>query len=91
MTKTDLADLTAKKAGIPYVRAEAVVDTIFDAMVEALLKNDRIEIRDFGTFVNRSYGAYKGRNPRTGAVIDVGEKRMPHFKAGKVLKERIKG
>jgi integration host factor subunit beta len=58
-------------------------------MIEALMRNDRIEIRDFGTFTNRYYEAYKGRNPRTGAVIDVDEKRLPHFKVGRELKDRI--
>jgi integration host factor subunit beta len=58
-------------------------------MVEALMKGDRIEIRGFGSFVNRSYEAYKGRNPRTGEVIEVKDKKLPFFKVGKELKEEI--
>ena len=71
------------------VRSEAAVNAIFDSMVEALMKNERIEIRGFGSFVNRDYDAYTGRNPRTGEVINVNKKRMPFFKVGKDLKELI--
>jgi len=90
MTKADLIKLISEKSGITVVKAETVVNTIFDSMVEALEKNERIEVRDFGTFVNRHYDAYQGRNPRTGEVIHVGEKRLPFFKVGKALKDRLK-
>lgn len=89
MTKADLINLISEKSGITRVKAETVVNTIFDSMIEALLRNDRIEIRGFGSFVNREYGSYKGRNPRTGEVISVGEKKLPFFKVGKELKEEI--
>ena len=89
MTKADLINLISEKAGITRVKAETVVNTIFDSMVESLLKDDRIEIRGFGSIANRDYGAYKGRNPRTGEVINVQEKKRPFFKAGKELKEYI--
>lgn len=91
MTKADLINLVADKAGITLVKAEAVVNTIFDSMVEALMQNDRIEIRGFGSFVNRKYDAYKGRNPRTGEIINVDEKKLPFFKVGKELKDDING
>jgi integration host factor subunit beta len=87
MTKSDLIAVISARAGITRVRAEPLVNAVFDTMVEALMNGDRIEIRDFGSFVNRQYNARKGRNPRTGAVIEVKPKRLPHFKAGrKVLK-----
>lgn len=89
MTKADLINLISEKAGITRVKAETVVNTIFDSMIEALMRDDRIEIRGFGSFVNRKYGAYKGRNPRTGAVIDIQDKKLPFFKVGKELKERV--
>ncbi|MFN8792475.1 MAG: HU family DNA-binding protein [Bdellovibrionales bacterium] len=89
MTKAELINIVAEKAGITRVKAETVVNTIFDSMVEALLRDDRIEIRGFGSFVNREYKAYKGRNPRTGEVIDVEEKKLPFFKVGKELKDEI--
>ncbi len=89
MTKADLINLISEKAGITRVKAETVVNTIFDTMTEALMKDDRIEIRGFGSFVNRAYGSYQGRNPRTGEIIDVGEKKLPFFKVGKELREEI--
>lgn len=89
MTKADLINIISERTGITRVKAETVVNTIFDSMVESLIKDDRIEIRGFGSFVNRSYGSYKGRNPRTGEVIDVAEKKLPFFKVGKELKEEI--
>lgn len=89
MTKADLINLVSEKSGITRVKAEAVVNTIFDSMIEALMKDDRIEIRGFGSFVNREYEAYKGRNPRTGEVISVSEKKLPFFKVGKELKESL--
>ncbi len=89
MTKAELIGLVSEKAGIPRVKAEAVVNTIFDSMVEALMRNDRIEIRGFGSFVNRKYDSYKGRNPRTGEVIKVEEKKLPFFKVGKEFKINI--
>lgn len=89
MTKADLINLIAEKAGITRVKAETVVNTIFDSMIESLMADDRIEIRGFGSFVNRQYGSYKGRNPRTGEIINVDEKKLPFFKVGKKLKEEI--
>lgn len=89
MTKADLINVISEKAGITRVKAEAVVNTIFDSMVEALMKDDRIEIRGFGSFVNREYEAYQGRNPRTGEVINVKNKKLPFFKVGKELKDEI--
>jgi integration host factor subunit beta len=89
MTKADLINLIAEQANMTRVKAETIVNTIFDSMVEALLRGDRIEIRGFGSFVNRHYDAYKGRNPRTGEVINVEQKKLPFFKVGKELKEEI--
>ncbi len=89
MTKAKLIDLLSEKSNITRVKAEAVVNTIFDTMTEALMKDNRIEIRGFGSFVNRKYDSYKGRNPRTGEVISVEEKKLPFFKVGKELKEEI--
>ncbi len=89
MTKADLINLISEEAKITRVKAETVVNTIFDSMVESLLKGDRIEIRGFGSFVNRAYGSYKGRNPRTGEVIEVKDKKLPFFKVGKELKEAV--
>ena len=89
MTKADLINIISEKAGITRVKAETVVNTIFDSMIEALMKDDRIEIRGFGSFVNRDYEAYQGRNPRTGEVINVKQKKLPFFKVGQELKDEI--
>lgn len=89
MTKADLINIISEKARITRVKAETVVNTIFDSMVEALMRDDRIEIRGFGSFVNRGYGAYKGRNPRTGEIIEIDSKKLPFFKVGKELKEDL--
>ncbi len=89
MTKSDLIDFISKQAGIPRVKAETVIVTIFDSMAEALIRNDRIEIRGFGSFANRRYRSYKGRNPRTGETIHVEGKRLPFFRVGKELKEEL--
>ncbi|MEI7973920.1 MAG: HU family DNA-binding protein [Bdellovibrio sp.] len=89
MTKADLIELIAEKAGITRIKAEIVVNTVFDSMVESLMKEDRIEIRGFGSFVLRSYDAYQGRNPRTGEIIEVGEKKLPFFKVGKELRAEL--
>ena len=89
MTKADLINVISEKAGITRVKAETVVNTIFDSMIEALMRNDRIEIRGFGSFVNRDYDSYQGRNPRTGEIINVQQKKLPFFKVGKELKEEV--
>jgi integration host factor subunit beta len=66
-----------------------VVNLVFDQMTEALKRGDRIEIRGFGSFTSKSYDAYTGRNPKTGDPIHVPAKRLPFFKVGKELKERV--
>lgn len=89
MTKADLVTEIAEKANLQHKQAEVVVSLIFDMMVDSLKKGDRIEIRGFGSFVNREYGSYKGRNPKTGEVVQVPPKRVPFFKVGKELKELV--
>lgn len=89
MTKADLINVVAQKANLQNKQAEVVVNLIFDMMADALKKDDRIEIRGFGSFVNRNYGAYQGRNPKTGQIVPVPPKRVPFFKVGKELKEKV--
>ena len=89
MTKADLVNVIAEKANLQHRQAETVVNLVFDLMSDALKKDDRIEIRGFGSFVNRSYGSYRGRNPKTGAMVSVAPKRVPFFKVGKELKELV--
>ena len=89
MNKSELINAVAEKTKIPRNRAEDVVNLIFDSMVEAMLRGDRIEIRGLGSFVVKEYGAYTGRNPKTGESIQVKRKRLPFFKVGKELKEKV--
>lgn len=89
MTKADLINIVTEKARLQHKQAEMVVNQVFDMMCDSLKKDDRIEIRGFGSFVNRSYGSYQGRNPKTGQVVQVPPKRVPFFKVGKELKERV--
>ena len=91
MTKADLINVVAEKANLQHKQSELVVNTVFDLMSDALRKDERIEIRGFGSFVNRSYESYQGRNPKTGQVVQVPPKRVPFFKVGKELKEMVDG
>ncbi|MEE4349356.1 MAG: integration host factor subunit beta [Pacificimonas sp.] len=69
--------------------AEKVVATVFDTIVDALADGRRVELRGFGAFSTRARDARVGRNPRTGERVDVDAKHVPHFKAGKDLRERL--
>lgn len=89
MTKSDLIEKVAEKATLTKEKASIVVNSIFDQMVEAMKKGQRIEIRNFGNFTVRNYPAYTGRNPKTGKPVKVGPKRMPFFKVGLELKNRV--
>ncbi len=89
MTKSDLIQQIAEKLKIPTARAEGIVNTIFGAMTDALVRGDRIEIRGFGTFEVRSYKGYEGRNPKTGNPVQVAPKKLPFVKIGKELHERL--
>ena len=89
MTKSDLIEAVATKLHLPKGKAELIVNCIFDSMEESLKHGDRIEIRGFGSFEIRNYKAYEGRNPRTGEAVEVHPKRLPFFKVGKELKERV--
>jgi integration host factor subunit beta len=88
-TKTDLVGAVAMRLAVPTGRAEPPVSRVFECMSEALQRGEVIEIRGFGSFSVRSYGAYLGRDPRNGDRIEVKAKRLPFFKIGKDLRERI--
>ena len=90
MTKFQLFQEVMKRSNILSQQdAKTIVNTIFSSMVQALVKGERIEIRGFGNFTMRSYQSYQGRNPRTGSKVEVAPKKLPHFKVGKELKERV--
>jgi len=89
MNKADLILKVSQKENIPIKAATTIVSTLFDSMMESLEKGERIEIRGFGSFAVRNYNRYKGRNPKTGKLVDVPPKRLPHFKVGKELREMV--
>jgi integration host factor subunit beta len=89
MNKANLIKQVSEKTNIELKAAKVIVDTFSDAMRESLEKGDRIEIRGFGTFVVRHYGAYKGRNPKTGEIVHVLPKKLPYFKVGREMKKLV--
>ena len=91
MTKSDLIATLSKKNNLTEKSATEIVNLIFAGFTDTLIKGGKIEIRGFGSFSVREYGAYMGRNPRTGKKIDVGAKRGVFFKVGKEMKKRVDG
>ena len=89
VTKSELIERISEKLKLPNGKAEQIVKCVFDSMVKALQDGEGIEIRGFGSFTVREYKAYEGRNPRTGETVHVAEKRLPFFKVGKDLRERV--
>jgi integration host factor subunit beta len=89
ITKAKLIELVAARAKLSSTRAESAVNQIFDSMADALTRGEGIELRGFGCFSIRSYGAYEGRNPRHGQPIHVKAKRLAIFKVGKQLRQRV--
>ena len=89
MTKSELIEKISEGLKLPAGKAEAIVNCVFDSMVQALERGEGIEIRGFGSFTVREYKAYEGRNPRTGETVHVAPKRLPFFKVGKDLREKV--
>jgi len=90
MTKRDLIDEIVRMFPSYSGRdAEVIVNAVFEAMTEALCAGERIEIRGFGSFVVKQRRAREGRNPKTGDIVAVAAKRVPFFKVGKELKQRV--
>jgi integration host factor subunit beta len=89
MTKSELAEKLSQIMKLPKGRSELALDVIFDCLEKALCRDERIEIRGFGSFEIRHYQARKGRNPRTGVAVEVRPKRLPYFKVGKELRARV--
>ena len=89
MNKSQLIEALAKAEDLTLKKAEEVVTTVFGDMEDALIRGERVEIRGFGSFKIKHYEGYEGRNPKTGEIIHVSEKKLPFFKVGKELKERV--
>ena len=92
MTKSELIQRLAERNPHLYLRdVEKIVETIFVEITKALVQGDRVELRGFGAFSIKEREARSGRNPRTGASVKVQAKRLPFFKTGKGLRERLNG
>ncbi len=89
MTKADLITGVSRAVGMTKKDSEIIVDTIFESMVKALHASDKVEIRGFGSFRTRQRQPRIGRNPKTGARVEVPSKTVAYFKPGKELKEMI--
>jgi len=89
MNKSQLIESLAKEESLPVRKAEEVVNTVFGEMETALIRGERVEIRGLGSFKVKKYDGYKGRNPKTGEMIKVAGKKLPFFKVGKELRERV--
>ena len=90
MTKSQLIDeIYQRNPGLTKSRIAEITETFFDAIKESIAKGERVEIRNFGNFSLRKRNSRKARNPKTGALVDIPEKSIPFFKAGKELKEAV--
>ena len=90
MIKSELVQIIANRNPHLFQRdVENIVNAIFDEITDALAAGNRVELRGFGTFSTRERDARVGRNPRTGSSVDVPAKRVPYFKPGKEMRERL--
>ena len=89
MNKSELIDALSKETGLTVSKAEDIVNIVFNDMANALAGGDRVEIRGLGSFKVKEYEGYTGHNPKTGEIIKVKPKKLPFFKCGKELKERV--
>lgn len=89
MTKSELIDSVAQRKELSRKEAEVVVSTVLKEISDALGRGDRVELRGFGSFSVKVRPAREGRNPKTGDKVFVAEKRVPFFKAGKELRQRV--
>lgn len=89
MNKSELIEAVAASADIPKAAASRAVDAVVDAITDALKKDDQVVLVGFGTFSVKDRAARTGRNPQTGAPIEIAAAKIPSFKAGKALKDAV--
>src|SRR5882762_5670815 len=89
MTKAELVEEVARISELTKKHSEIIVNTVFDSIIDALRKDEKVELRGFGSFRIRQRSSRQDRNPKTGDKVDVPAKRIPYFKPGKELKELI--
>ncbi len=91
MNKIDLTQKLKDSNHLSKSEAEAVVNQFFNEIADALAQGDRVEIRGLCSFFIKNYRSYTGRNPKTGEKVKIKPKKLPFFKVGKELKERVDG
>jgi integration host factor subunit beta len=91
MTKADLVEEVARAAELTLKDSEVVIEEVLWNIIQSLHRGEKIEVRGFGSFRIRERGPRRGRNPKTGAPVDVPAKRVPYFKPGKELRELLGG
>ncbi|MCB1696000.1 MAG: HU family DNA-binding protein [Pseudomonadales bacterium] len=89
MNKTELIDSIATAADLPKAAAGRALDAVLESITEALTKGDQVSLVGFGTFSVKNRAARSGRNPQTGATIEIKATNVPGFKAGKALKDAV--
>lgn len=89
MTKSELIKEVSRRGSLRQRDAELIVNIFFKSMMEALSRGERIELRGFGSFKVKSYAGHQGRNPKTGVIVNVSRKKLPIFKVGKELRDRV--
>ena len=89
MTKAELVKEVALAADLTKKHSEVIVNVVFDAIIEALHEDEKVELRGFGSFRIRQRRSRQGRNPKTGSRVQVPPKKIPYFKPGKELKQYI--
>ena len=89
MTKQNIIDIVSDATGLTKVETEAVMNGVMKTIIDSLAENNRVELRGFGTFTTKLRNARIGRNPKTGDPVAIPKKKMPFFKMGKSMKERI--
>lgn len=90
MTKADLIDKVANDSKVSKAEATRLLNSVLDSVTAALAKGDTVTLVGFGTFSVSKRAARKGRNPQTGAEINIAASTVPRFKAGKALKDKVK-
>ena len=91
MVRSELVTILSARADVTQTQAEEVVEFFFAEIVRAMTTEGRVEVRGFGSFSVRKYRSYEGRNPKTGKVISVAQKKSPFFKVGLELRQRVDG
>lgn len=91
MVRSELVTILSAKADVTQTQAEEVVRCFFEAIIQSITSEGRVEIRGFGAFTVRKYRSYEGRNPKSGEVLVVAEKKLPFFKPGLELRQRVDG